>query len=97
MVNPLPHHHRRPVVEDNDGVGLHVAHSLDQCDLLRGEIEVGAVVAFRLLVGRQRDVEQGHRRIFGDVHGLVDEVLAERIVGRVALGVQQFGAPGLLL
>ena len=48
-----PHHDRRAIIEHDDRLRLDSSDSLNQGDLLIGQIEVGAVVPFRpLKVGR---------------------------------------------
>ena len=96
-VDPLAHGHGGAVVEDDHAVGLDGGHGLDQRHLLRGQVEVGAVVAFGFLEGRQGDVEQGHIGGLGRGHGLVDQVGPEAVVGGIAFAVGQLGAAGQLL
>jgi hypothetical protein len=78
--------------------GWTCGHGLDQRHLLRGQVEIGAVVAFGFLEGRQRDVEQGHIRGLRGSHGLRSiRAWLEAVVGRVAFAVGELGAAGQLL
>ncbi len=91
-VNPRAHGDRRAVVQDDDAVGLHRAHGLDQGHLLPGQVEICPVISFRLLVGRQRDVKQRHLRRLRRGDGRLDQVRLTAVVGGIALAEGDFGA-----
>lgn len=46
--------------EHRDGAGLHRADGLQQTDLIVGEVDVGAVVALRLLLVGEAEEHDGH-------------------------------------
>ena len=48
-INPFAHDHRRTAVDDHHGLGLRFGNGFDQGDLVRGQVEVRAVIAFRLI------------------------------------------------
>ncbi len=78
-IDPFAHHHRSAIIQDDDGLRLDGSYGLDQGDLLRGQVEVGPVVAFRLLGFRQGKIEQGHISGAGADNCRVDERLVESI------------------
>ncbi len=91
IVEPIAHRHGGTVVQDDDGIRLHAGHGFDQGDLLFSQVEICAVIAFRLFEGWQRDVQHCHVRRLRDDYRIIDQLLLEGVIGRIAFGISQFG------
>ncbi len=95
IIDPGAHRNRSAIVQDDDCIGLHLGNGLNQSSLLFGNVNIGAVVAFGFLEGRQSDIKQSHISRPGMRHSLVNHFLLERVIGWVAFGVGQFGLTSL--